>query len=235
MGNQMYQIATTIATALRNDAEYVFRKRFNGGDPLYFSHFPEYDPEQHHIQGIIKERAHEYHPIQFKPDHQLHGYWQSEKYYIDFRKEILEAFGWEWELKTGIVSLHIRRGDFVLYQHAFPLCTMEYYDKAIAYFTERGYRKFLVFSDDIDWCKANLKQDVEFEYSEGLRAVEDCKLMSCCEHHIVANSSFSVWGAWMNRNPDKIVVAPSMYNQFGARVPLKTHDLVPESWIQIRF
>lgn len=232
MGNQMHQIATTVALALRNDVEYVFRTRYDGGHPIYFPDLPALTD---HIEGDILEERHEFHEIKYKPNHQLVGYWQSEKYYKDFRKEILDLFNWPHEMIKGVVSIHVRRGDFVLHQESFPLCTMEYYDKAIGIFREMGYDKFLLFSDDIDWCRDNFHQDIDLSFSEGLRGIENCKRMSQCEHNIVANSTYSTWGAWMNRNPDKVVVAPSEYNQFGKNISLNTKDIVPENWIQIRF
>jgi len=88
----------------------------------------------------------------------------------------------------------------------------------------------------MDWCKENINKkkypSCKFEYSKGKTEVDDLRLMSCCEHNIIANSTFSWWGAWMNQNKNKIVVAPKVW--FGAEnFHLKTNDIVPETWIRM--
>jgi hypothetical protein len=93
-----------------------------------------------------------------------------------------------------------------------------------------SYDNILVFSDDISWCKDNLKFD-KMNFIEGLDNVEDMWLMSLCDNNIIANSSFSWWGAWLNSNFNKKVIAPLHW--FGDSANLNTSDIIPTNWIRI--
>lgn len=176
----------------------------------------------------------------------LYGYWQSEKYFIDVAAYIRNEFTFKLPLddhnaevcdhikQVNAVSLHVRRGDFasnpkVMATHG--LCSLEYYNTAIHYVTERVKRPyFMVFSDDIEWVKSNLKIDGPHQYVErnsGLDSYNDMRLMSLCRHHIIANSSFSWWGAWLNPRKDKIIVAPKYW--FANKI--NSQDLIPENWV----
>jgi hypothetical protein len=103
---------------------------------------------------------------------------------------------------------------------------MDYYRNAIAEFSDDT--RFLVFSDDIQWCKENFKGD-NFHFIEGEKDYVDLYLMSLCNNNIIANSSFSWWGAWLNNTPNKKVIAPKQW--FGKAKQLNTKDLIPETWI----
>ena len=126
-----------------------------------------------------------------------------------------------------MVSVHVRRGDYTKLQDHHPLCTVEYYEKAMAMFKDHS---FLVFSNDIEWCKENIKGP-RVMYSEEESAAKDLQLMASCDHNIIANSSFSWWGAWLNDNQNKKVIAPS--NWFGPTCDHSSKDIVPETWIRI--
>jgi hypothetical protein len=109
----------------------------------------------------------------------------------------------------------VRRGDYinnVKNNATYGECSLDYYRAAIAYISERVVRPyFFIFSDDISWVQDNLKLDVPCQYVEhnyGVDSYNDMHLMSLCRHHIIANSSFSWWGAWLNSRPEKIVVGP---------------------------
>lgn len=187
--------------------------------------------------------------LRLKGDVYLDGYWQSEKYFRDtagiIRNDLrLKATpqGANAELLREIsdgnsVSLHFRRGDYVTNPHAAAhhgIASLDYYAKAIE--TVRAQvssPRLYIFSDDQEWVKRNLHTDVPVTYVEGNgpdNAAEDLRLMSACRHHIIANSSFSWWGAWLGSNPDKVVVAPSAW--FSAE-GADTSDLIPEGWLRI--
>lgn len=159
----------------------------------------------------------------------LDGYFQSPKYFQKYEKEIRELFSFGMPVgydPKGKVSLHVRRGNYTnLSQHHHNL-SIDYYLNAIDYFD--GY-EFLVFSDDIEWCKKTFT-DSKFTFVEGQTDEQDLYLMSLCEHNIIANSTFSWWGAWLNSNLNKIVIYPNKW--FG---PLNNHfntyDLFPSEWI----
>jgi hypothetical protein len=240
--NQAFQISTAIATALRHNVPYLIPK-FTGGDPVYFNHLnlPEFKPEEHKVRHVHKEVRPRYEKIRYRPAMQLDGYWQCFKHFEDFRSEILEAFKWDYDFHNGEVSIHVRRGDYIN-NTAFPLMADIYYRHAVDYFKQLGYAKFKVFSDDLEWCKEYFKTfDADFyfvdpasrllTFSDETHAVLDMELMACCEHNITANSSFSFYAAWMNRNPDKIVVCPSLKNMFSG----VNKDMIPNEWKQIQF
>ena len=136
--------------------------------------------------------------------------------------------------KCNTVSLHIRRGDKMSEANMKiygGICTEEYYRKAVDYIKARvDDPTFVVFSDDIEWTKDNIHLDncVYVDWNKGEDSWQDMCLMSFCKHNINANSTFSWWGAWLNSNPDKIVVVPSAYIQ-GVCTP----DIWPEKWIKM--
>ncbi len=178
----------------------------------------------------------------------LQGYWQCEKYFLhvaptirtDFLfKQQLEAYNLELAKRIrncNAVSLHVRRGDYavnpaILTTHG--LCSADYYRRAIRYITEQVLQPvFFVFSDDIPWVKKNLP--IEFpsyyvEHNRGRESHNDMRLISLCRHHIIANSSFSWWGAWLNPSTEKIVVAPKMWFANENNV----QDLFPNGWVAL--
>lgn len=171
----------------------------------------------------------------------LDGYFQSEKYFSKYEKQIKDLFAPtqeildEIESKFGNIlnqdtcSIHVRRGDYVKLAQHHPPCSNEYYDKAIKEIPEGV--KFLVFSDDTEWCRENFKED-KFIVIDGNNDIVDLYLMVKCKHNIIANSSFSWWGAWLNDNNGKIVVSPVTW--FGpAKNGLNTKDVYCEKWVKI--
>lgn len=178
----------------------------------------------------------------------LNGNWQSVKYFEPsasiIRGEITlkDEFSPEAEVirsqinKGNSVSLHVRRGDYAQKQKANALhgvCSIEYYQAAIAYIAEREPNIIIfVFSDDIEWVKKNLHTPHPIVYvsNSAIPDYQELVLMSQCKHHIIANSTFSWWGAWLNPSPAKIVVAPK---HWFASNQVDASDLIPESWMRI--
>jgi hypothetical protein len=179
----------------------------------------------------------------------LNGYWQSEKFFKDIKSEIKRDFTFrnidnknkkmsKKILSTNSISLHIRRGDYENSASTKKLhggiCTLDYYNRAIKLMADRvNNPTFFIFSDDLDWAKENLKLPSKAFFvgiNRGKNSYKDMFLMSHCKHNILANSSFSWWGAWLNANPKKIVICPSRwYNN----KRLDSKDIVPESWTRI--
>jgi len=179
----------------------------------------------------------------------LDGYWQSELYFADVRDRVRQEFsfrtqpiGRNAELISEIdscsaVSLHVRRGDYVTDPSAnavHGVCTLDYYCKAIDYIKERVPNPvFFLFSDEPEWAKKNLEfcgPSIAVDHNGPESGCEDLRLMSRCAHHIIANSSFSWWGAWLNPNSNKIVVAPKKWFSDGLR---DTSDLIPVNWVKL--
>jgi hypothetical protein len=168
----------------------------------------------------------------------LNGYWQSEKYFSSIshlikdnlkpNSSVIDKLSQRYPIDKNCVSLHIRRTDYVTSNGYHPVQSIEYYQKALE--IVGSYDHLLVFSDDIKWCKENLNFE-NMIFVEGNDDVEDLWLMSMCKNNIIANSSFSWWGAWLNSNVNKKVVAPE--NWFGDQTNLDYSDIIPQSWIKI--
>ncbi len=175
------------------------------------------------------------------------GYYQSEKYFADLRDEILEDFRLNIPLNAQnkkmlekikgceAISLHVRRTDYLKRLDTYGTCSVEYYKNAIDYTVKKADIKkpvIFIFSDDYKWCKKHLKfpyQTVYANINSSNKGYFDLELMKNCKHNVIANSSFSWWGAWLNENPDKIVIAPKPWFKH-----LKTDgDLIPEIWVQM--
>jgi hypothetical protein len=180
----------------------------------------------------------------------LFGYWQSERYFLDCEEQIRREFTFKpfedvknIEVSQAItnsqcaVSVHVRRGDFVSNPKANAVhgaLSSSYYSRALVDLSIKLPKmELFVFSDDIDWVRTNLDlgaYQVHFVgHNTGPNSYQDMALMSLCKHHVIANSSFSWWGAWLNPSRDKIVIAPK--NWFVK--PINTKDLIPPSWIRL--
>jgi len=175
----------------------------------------------------------------------LVGYWQSERYFIDIADRIRGDFTLQQAMtgtnakllelarSAGSVGLHVRRGDFVSLNDAAQvhgLCSIDYYRRAISLVKERCPEcHFLVFSDDPQWARAELPLDASAVFVTGNAETPelDMALMSACRHHIIANSSFSWWSAWLGYSPEQVVIAPSPWY---ASPKLDARDLAVARW-----
>jgi hypothetical protein len=179
------------------------------------------------------------------------GGWVTEKYFKEIETELREELTLNKPLsdysqgmlekikKTQAVSLHVRRADYVTgstfkdtpFIHG--TCSMEYYKNAINYITEREQNPhFFIFSDDYEWSVENFKflnYPVICVKNGAEKNYEDLILMSRCKHNIIANSTFSWWGAWLNNNKDKIVIAPQKW--FNTQKS-NTKDVIPDTWVK---
>lgn len=188
--------------------------------------------------------------LNIEDNNYVEGYFQSEKYFKDIRNILLEEFAIKQELfiytkeiKQNIeesknsCSIHIRRGDFINAKNAsiHGACNLEYYQKAVEHIqTHVEDIHYFIFSDDIRWVKENLKLEnaVYIESEEKRIPHEDIYLMSLCKHNIIANSSFSWWGAWLNHNNDKIVIAPKRW--FASdEFEKQSSDIVCDGWVRV--
>jgi hypothetical protein len=177
----------------------------------------------------------------------LEGFWQSEKYFKPIEDTIRKEFTvkdqpsalnrkYLDEIRSAnSVSIHVRRGDYVTEKETNAIhgvCDLEYYRKAIGRMSvEVSDPRFYIFSDDINWTKANLPgsthPSVYIDHNQ-TAPHEDLRLMYFCKHHIIANSSFSWWGAWLNVNAEKKVIAPR--NWFRT---LENKDIIPNGWLTL--
>jgi hypothetical protein len=181
----------------------------------------------------------------------LLGFWQSEKYFSDIRDVLLEEFKvtrpidtTNQELLSKIQStesvfIHVRRGDYVnesAVTKSFSVCNMDYFNAGIKYIKEKiPNATFFIFSDEPEWAKENIdvgSSEKYVSYNPGSRAYDDLRLMNACKHSIISNSSFSWWASWLNRNNDKIVIAPKRWFADN-EAERYAKDIVPESWIRL--
>ena len=192
----------------------------------------------------FSESGTDYHPTFFQcPAHTyLEGYWQSEKYFKGIETAIREAFVFKKHITDPVshlsdhitsvnsVSVHVRRGDYLKLQHMYALCSLEYYEKAVQLLSGKVQAPLVlfVFSDDIDWCKENFKFQAELHFIQTEDLYKDLFLMTKCRHHIIANSSYSWWGAWLNAHTDKIVIAPAKWYE-----QKESPDIYPQNWIKL--
>lgn len=177
----------------------------------------------------------------------IEGFFQSEKYFKKFEYQIRKDFTFEPEPDEqnsalieemsgcASVSVHVRRGDYInkaRYQSMFSHCDINYYTNAANLIAAKIKSPvFYFFSDEPDWIKENFKLNHPFKiisHNIGAKSYEDMRLMSFCKHNIIANSSFSWWGAWLNNNSDKIIICPK---KWFAQIP--TPDIYPENWKKI--
>jgi len=250
IGNQMFQIAATYALALRNNDTTGF--------DFQLCHTPmQGNTSYTYSKNILKnvtnvlnintkkhynEEKFSYSELPYASNLCLNGYFQSEKYFEDYKDKVIDLF----YLKGGneividsllstarklnrkpITSIHIRRGDYVKNSDFHNVLDVEYYKKAMEII---GDSVFIFISDDLEWVKENFKGD-NFIYSPFKSDVDDLTLMTLCDNNIIGNSSFSWWGAYLNRFESKQVIAPKKW--FGPKGPQDTQDLFPDNWIVI--
>ena len=196
--------------------------------------------------------------FQFNPKYKLwnspgyvSGYWQSEKYFKEIESELRNQFSIlipaskknqviiDQMQRENSVSLHIRRGNYVNVNHVNKIhgtCSLNYYNSAVAIISSKVTNpKFYVFSDDINWAKDNLYLNFEtifVDINDSKTDYEDLRLMSNCKHNIIANSTFSWWGAWLNSSNNKIVVSPNIWFK-DEELNSLTSSLIPEEWYRI--
>jgi hypothetical protein len=224
LGNQFFQIATTVGVASNNNDIAIFPKwKYNE----FFEGIDTDDVSNFRITDTYFESAPWFHfqEIPYKDGMNLSGYFQSEKYFLHCKDKIKKIFTLKESIKKSLIdkwgdrlnnslSIHVRRGDYLQKQYYHPCPTMDYFNSGINYIKERAkIENILVFSDDISWCKQNFKDVI---FIENQTDYEDISLMSYCNHHVITNSSFSWWSSWLNDYEDKIIIAPKIW--FGQHV-----------------
>lgn len=261
LGNSLFQIAASIGYASKYGYDWAVQVHPHNNESAIHKVFPNLPKTTE--RGITIQE----HPGRFCDQHGQHmdmchynyhdlpdrgssvflsGFWQSWKYFEHCKEEVKKVFALPHvEGYEDYVSIHVRRGDYVQHSGSFPPITKEYIHSSIHYMESKsdlglsGFPKTLFFSDDIQWCKDNFGNLGGAEFSEGRNEFQDLSLMASCGHHIIANSSFSWWGAYLGHNSDRIVISPSCKrgNWFGMEAGIKQDaiDLLPPEWVQIEF
>jgi hypothetical protein len=208
----------------------------------YFTIFKNFDWHKNHDKEIkiysTVNVPFEYVPIKVIDFTRYVGYFQSELYFPDrdFILNLFEPADWIIEkLKayTDIIgvnkaAIHVRRGDYIKLNKTYNVLDMDYYNKAMEILKPRGVIEYLIFSNDTDWCKQNFVGD-QFTFIHDDSLVE-LFLMGKCTHQIIANSAFSFWGAYLNNNPYRQIIAPA---KWFTNPRMKSKDIIPQSWLKI--
>lgn len=238
LGNQLFHIATGHALARKNNDELVipewkYAKYFNGpftvGEDRSFF--------------VTHQGGFHYRELEYRKHVAIQGYFQSEKFFSEYESDIRSMFSLNKQseiveqvaINTDAIkycgktcSIHIRRGDYLNYPDHHPTLSPEWYAQAIAHFPRDTV--FWVFSDDIAWTKEHIRAD-NICYSHESDIV-DFFTMQKCDNHIIANSSFSWWAAWLNPSTTKKVIAPARW--FGpAYQHWNINDLYPVGWTKL--
>lgn len=197
---------------------------------------------------ILKRHNVDFDASYFKKAHRyVEGYFQSEKNFLSIKDKVLKEFTLQKESedflleknkidRTRSVSVHIRRGDYVSDLKTYivhGVCSREYYERAMALMRSKTENPiFYFFSDDIDWVKKEFGEHPDFKYVSNTKLgdYEELMLMASCAHNIIANSSFSWWGSYLNQNPSKIVIAPKRWVN---KSPDPHPNIIPESWARV--
>lgn len=238
LGNNMFQLAASIGYA-RMYGYYWASEHKNEEVPGWFDfcpHLPKSNPSLNSYQ------CHDPKMFNYKciPNQganiRLVGFFQSEKYFKHCEDEVRQVFKLTRYDMEGFCSIHVRRGDYVKYAKDFPPSRVAYIQEAMRIMkSKHEWVKFMFFSDEIQWCKQNFPGH---QYSEGNNEFEDLELMASCDHHIIANSTFSWWAAWLGKNPDRHIISPSHNQWFGPNNGVtkaigSPKDIIPDHWQQL--
>jgi hypothetical protein len=255
LGNQLFQYAFGRQQML-NGIEVLFANSSYSNDKIVKQTWPRpYQLDKFNIDNIIistfnpKSKTvrestigHDKKLLKMK-NFNFNGYWQYLDYYESDLNELMKLFTVKDKYKTQeyknilvkiqsteSVSVHIRRGDYVLLSKTYEhfILPFEYYYEAINLISAKT---IFIFSDDMEWCKEKFKPQYfskEILFVEGLPAYLDFELIKSCNHNVISASTFSWWGAFLNSNPNKTVIAPTIWDNY------KSHELIyPKDWIKI--
>jgi len=240
MGNALFQSAMMIATALRNGTEYSMPRQTSSSvwSPIYFPYLHNPKWQEGRVDMIIDEKQFHYVPLEYDKSWNdlqvvLRGYWQDQRYFKDYKDEVIAAFNLPWNHKPDICSIHARYGDYLTIPGKHIIIDDDYLKNAIDLIQDKtGIKRFKVFSDDINLFKNRHGSLYPFEYSTNDNEVDDLIEISCCASHINSSSTFSWWGAYLNKNPDKIIVTQRDWFRMGWD-GADTSGIIPSEWIKI--
>jgi len=236
LGNQLFQYATAYAYSLEKNKQLILNTKFKNEHLFQCFNITNVIFQDTLLTNVFRESDFSYNPSLFQNDYDcISGYFQTEKYFLNKKQELsTQLIFKENNLKnnyTDFCFIHVRRGDYLKYPNIHPLCTNAYYDSAINIIKNKlgSNIKFVIFSDDIDACKkeySSFNRDNIF-FENNLNSYDTLQSMSGCCAGIIANSSYSWWGAWLGNK--QLTIAPKQW--FGASGPKETHDIYCQDWI----
>ena len=258
LGNQIFQVAAAYNLAKNNKdtAQFNFNSshtphqgeqslKYKNNIFKFFNH-----NDNVVIENTFTQKGHSFEIVTYKNNLQLQGFFQSEKFFIENKNEIVlmlldgiktETKKWdnvtkftstvEFNYEKPLVSVHVRRGDYLKFPQVHTPCGLDYYKNTLYIMKEKiGDFKPIFISDDKEWCIETFK-DLDCLFSPFTDEIEDFMLMINCKHNIIANSSFSWWGAYLNQNPNKVIIGPKKW--FGPGGSQDQDDTIPKDWIKI--
>lgn len=250
LGNQMFQIAAATSLAIDNNDECCInfdehKIELQGFNALKYKNniFSNIKNCKINVEKVYKEPYFNFNKIPYYNNLKIDGFFQSEKYFINNKDLIIKLFSQNNDLNDKLneiintyknnkvtVSLHVRRGDYLMFPNIHPVISLDYINSALKLFNNCS---ILVFSDDIKWCVENIKNDDNDIYfiNNTEKDYYELYLMSLCDNNIISNSTFAWWGAYLNKNEDKKVIAPK--NWFGSEFKNDFTDIYTKNMIKI--
>jgi hypothetical protein len=261
LGNQMFQLAVAYNHAKKHGDVSVFDlnnshtphqgENSSNYKKTLFKYFNHLDGVYDKCVNVYVEGGHSFSEIPYQENQQLQGFYQSEKYFLEnsldikkmFIEGLMEGYTDKWVgirqhiddlrflLNKPIVSIHVRRGDYLKFPGIHDVCPISYYEQSMNIIKDivGDFHPYFV-SDDIGWCRETFN-GLGASFSNYSDEIDDMILMSNCDHNIIANSSFSWWSSYLNNQQNNIVVAPKQW--FGPRGPQDQDDIIPKNWIKI--
>jgi hypothetical protein len=256
LGNQMFQYAAAYSLAqkykktLKLDTQFFnIKKKRTFGLHNYRIFEKIISPQTINKLNpnllIIKHKKYNLKPVDIKPNQHVYldGFWSSEKYFKEVEKDLRIIFVPREPLNkqntelaehiknSNAISIHVRRQDYLNLRNNVDICTLKYYNSSIeTLISHINNPEFFIFSDDFKWTKTNIRPEfstVYVEHNKDRRNYVDVYLMSLCKHHIIANSTFSWWGAWLNSYKQKIVIYPKRWSSDNVH---NMEDRIPLDW-----
>lgn len=240
LGNNFFSIAAAIGYAKKYGTDWFVPSGYHHREIYKHWNLPIYrgNIRKLHLMDFATDEGWGYSPIPFHQGGvQIRGFFQSPRHFDFCEQDVKNVFKLNID-PIDRVSIHVRRGDYLApNQDTFKPVDMNYISQAISHFKQLGKTKFLVVSDDLPWCRDNIKDpDCDVSFSDGKSVYGDLCQMASCEHHIISNSTLAWWAAYLGRNENKIVVSPSseapnwfLHNR------MDTSNLLPKEWIQIKY
>lgn len=240
LGNFYMEAFTAWAYAKRNGMKFTvpFKTSSDFHSPIYSHHLQDFSYDESLPLITINEKHFHYAPLPFKEEWReknvlLRGYFQSHKYWDEYRDEMLDAFKFEWKLQPDVCAIHARYGDYLTIRGKHIVVDEPYLKEAIKMMRGKtGITRFKVFSDDLPLFKHRHGNLYDFEYSTNNSIWDDFIEISCCASNINSSSTFSWIAAYINRNPDKVIITQREWLTRGWD-NATFEDVIPPNWIKI--
>lgn len=240
LGNQFFQVAAALGYAKKYNTEWFAPAGYHHREIYKHWSLPIYRGNVRRLKlyDVATDEGWGYNPIPFHPGGvYIRGFFQSWKHFEHCKQDVKNLFRLDIN-PVDAVSIHVRRGDYLApNQDTFKPIDMNYIRQAMNRMKQVGKHRFMVVSDDLLWCRENIKDsECEILFSDGKSVFSDLSLMASCTDHIISNSTLAWWGAYLGRNENKIVISPSaeapnwfLHNR------MDTSNLLPPEWHQIKY